>query len=301
MTFSFVYHSLIWTWTLTFCKVHIVSKTTCLTWISIYLLLACQGLFKLHLLLNFLLFICQNWMFTLWLFKRVCHVHYLVFLFYRRYIHRICHSPRVAHIINKVALFLLTMNISSSSLHFIVDLLSLSIIVNWRIIAALDHRIWNTLMLILIRVHIKWLTIRLRRSNSRMLFNHIWSNHFTSRIDIDTIVFLMLWICRLAWQIRLVLCSGISSLMMKQLRVSYIIICRLRSLTCQLIHCHLMIESLFYLLLLCLCHISKVVKTFLALNLTLLVAQSLFSSTFSTYRFTAHAVLLFLSFYSLLL
>ena len=154
MAFSFVYHSLVWTGTLTFCKVHIISKTTCLTWISVYLLLACQGLFKLHLLLNFLLFVSQNWMFTLWLFKRVCHVHYLIFLFYRGYIHWICHCPRIAHIIYEVALLLLTMNISSSSLHFIVDLLSLSIIVNWRIITTLDHWIRNTLMLILIRVHI---------------------------------------------------------------------------------------------------------------------------------------------------
>jgi hypothetical protein len=59
LTFPFINHSLVWTWALTLGEVHVVSET------SINLLLIGQSLFKLYLLLNFLLFIGQNWVFAL--------------------------------------------------------------------------------------------------------------------------------------------------------------------------------------------------------------------------------------------
>lgn len=71
---------------------------------------------------------------------------------------------------------------------------------------------------------------------------------------------------------------------MKQLRVSHIVVRGLGCLACKLIHSHLMVEGLFNLLGLGLGHIAKVVETLLALSLTLLIAESLLSSSFSTYR-----------------
>jgi hypothetical protein len=65
LTFPFINHSLVWTWALTLGEVHVVSETSTLTWLSINLLLIGQSLFKLYLLLNFLLFIGQNWVFAL--------------------------------------------------------------------------------------------------------------------------------------------------------------------------------------------------------------------------------------------
>lgn len=151
MSFSFVNHSLIWTWTFTLCKMHIVSKTTSLTRVAIYLLLTSQGLFKLHLLLDFLLFVGKDWMLTLWRFKRICHIHHIIFLFDWRNIHWVSHCSWITHIWNECTLLLLSMNVSSS-LQFIIDLLTLSLIIDWRIVTALNHWIWNTFMLILIWV-----------------------------------------------------------------------------------------------------------------------------------------------------
>lgn len=132
------------------------------------------------------------------------------------------------------------------------------------------------------------------------MFHDVRSKHLASCVHIDAIVLRMLRVGRLAWQVGRVLGPRVSCLVMKQLRVPHIIICRLGSLACKLVHRHLVVKRLLNLLSLSLSHVSKIVETLFALSLTLLVAESLFSRSFSADWF-ATSIFGFCSFNTLLL
>lgn len=60
MAFSLINHSLVWTWALALCEVHVVSESTSLSRLPVYLLLARQSLLELKLLLDFLLLVGED-------------------------------------------------------------------------------------------------------------------------------------------------------------------------------------------------------------------------------------------------
>lgn len=148
-----------------------------------------------------------------WL-ERISHVHHVWLLLDWRHVHWVGHCSWVAHVWNKITLFLLLLMHCCLRLDFGVDLfLAVSLVVYWWIIATLNHWVWHALVLVLVRIHVQRLSIWLRWHSTSMVFHNAGRQNLTA-IHIHALMLSMLGVSWLTWNIGLVLSSGVCSLLL---------------------------------------------------------------------------------------